>query len=66
MFRESVLQMQLTQQKESKKGKPKLTLSFSYINPQNFLHQQDIHVKLATDQAEAYAENIAFVYLEEY
>lgn len=33
--------------------------------PPKFLHKQGIHVKLATDQAETYAENTAFVYLGE-
>lgn len=30
------------------------------------LDKQDTHVKLATDQAETYAKNTAFVYLREY
>lgn len=58
--------MHLTQKNKSKKGKPKLTFFLRYINPLKFLQKQGIHVTLATDQAESYAENTAFVYLGEY
>lgn len=55
--------MQLTQRKSKKEPKANtISYFFKIYQSQNSFHK-GIHVKLATDQAETYAENTA-LYLE--